>query len=109
MTRKYHYKNKELTIKDLVKLSDGIGYDAMLNRLRQGWTVEDAVKTPLHSRPTKTKIDLLNCIPKAQTFNGIELTKHDKIMIASLIDEYLQQKQRGMELLENKKDPRQDA
>ena len=103
MTRKYTYKGKQLTAKDLVALSDNIGYDTMLNRLRQGWTVEDAVKTPLHSRPNKTKVDLLESIPRADTFNEVELTKHDKAIITGLIDNYLKQKQRGMELLENKK------
>lgn len=108
MTRKYNYQGKQLTVKELVAIS-GIGYDTMLNRLRQNWTVEDAVNVPLHSRPTKTKIDLLETIPKAQTFNGTELTKQDKIMITGLIDDYLRRKQRGMELLENKKDPKQKA
>lgn len=102
--RKYQYKNKELTVKELVALSDNINYDTMLNRLRKGWSVEDAVKTPLHSRPNKTKIDLLETIPKVQTFDGKELTKHDKVMIVGLISDYLRQKERGMELLENKKD-----
>lgn len=100
MTKKYRYKNKEYTIKDLVAISDNIGYDTMLNRLRQGWKIEDAVNTPLHSRPTKTKIDLLESIPKADTFNGTELTKQDKVMIVGLIDDYLKQKQRGMALLQ---------
>lgn len=107
--RKYHYKNKELTVKELVALSNGINYDTMLNRLRQGWSVDDAVNVPLHSRPTKTKIDLLKTIPKANTFDGVELNKQDKAIITGLIDEYLQQKQRGMALLEKQKDPRQDA
>lgn len=104
--KKYHYKNKELTVKELVALS-GINYDTMLNRLRQGWTVEDAIKTPLHSRPNKAKVDLMESIPRADTFNEVELTKHDKVVIVGLIDDYLRQKQRGMELLENKKDPKQ--
>lgn len=99
--RKYHYKNKDLTVKELVELSDNIGYDTMLNRLRKGWSVEDAVNTPLHSRPTKAKIDLLKTIPRADTFHGVELNKQDKIMIASLIDDYLKQKQRGMALLQH--------
>ncbi|GET09904.1 hypothetical protein [Ligilactobacillus agilis] len=104
MTRKYHYNNKDLTVKELVALS-GIGYDAMLNRLRKGWTVDDAIKTPLHSRPNKTKIDLLESIPKADTFNSISLTKQDKVVIVGLIDDYLQQKGRGMALLEAEKRP----
>lgn len=100
--RKYHYKNKELTVKELVALSNNINYDTMLNRLRHGWSVEDAVKTPLHAKPSKTtKIDLLETIPKADTFNGRELSKHDKIIITGLIDNYLTQKQRGMELLQH--------
>lgn len=107
--RTYHYNNKDLTAKELVALS-GIGYDTMLNRLRHGWTVEDAIKTPLHARPSQTtKVDLLESIPKAQTFNGRELTKQDKAVIVGLIDDYLQQKAKGMELLEQKKDPRQNA
>lgn len=36
MTRKYTYKGKQLTVKELVALSDNVGYDTMLNRLRQG-------------------------------------------------------------------------
>lgn len=107
--RKYHYKNKELTVKELVALSNGINYDTMLNRLRKGWSVDDAVKTPLHSRPNKTKIDLLKSIPRADTFNGRKLTKQDKIIITGLIADYLERKERGMELLENKKDPKQNA
>lgn len=99
MTKKYHYRNKDYTVKDLVALS-GIGYDAMTNRLRHGWSVEDAINTPLHAKPSKaTKIDLLSCIPKADTFDGKDLTKHDKIIIAGMIDNYLKQKERGMELL----------
>lgn len=101
MTKKYQYKNKDYTVKELVALSDGINYDTMLNRLRQGWSVDDAVNVPLHSRPKEPRqIDLLETIPKADTFNGTELTKHDKIIIVGLIDEYLQQKQRGMALLQ---------
>lgn len=100
MTRKYNYNNKQLTVKELVKLSNGIGYDAMLNRLRKGWAVEDAIKTPLHNRPGKAaKIDLLNCIPKANAFNGIDLTKHDKTIITGLIADYLNSKAKGLELL----------
>ncbi len=110
MTKTYQYKNKDLTVRELVALSDNINYDTMLNRLRQGWSVEDAIKTPLHSRPSKTtKIDLLESIPKADTFNGIEITKQDKIMIVGLIADYLERKERGMALLEQKKDPRQNA
>lgn len=101
MTKKYKYRNQELTVKELVKLSDNINYDTMLNRLRQGWKIEDAINTPLHSRPNKAKIDLLETIPKADTFNNIELTKHDKAVIVGLIDDYLKQKQRGMELLQH--------
>lgn len=98
--RKYHYKNKELTVKELVAIS-GINYDTMLNRLRQGWKIEDAVNTPLPSRPNKNKIDLLESIPKADTFNGRELTKHDKAVITGMIADYLKQKQRGIELLQH--------
>lgn len=107
MTKKYYYRNKDYTVKELVALS-GIGYDAMLNRLRQGWSVEDAINTPLHAKPSKTtKVDLLETIPKANIFNGVELSKQDKIIIVGLIAEYLKQKERGLELLEQKKDLRQ--
>lgn len=100
MTRKYQYRNKEYTVKELVALSNNINYDTMLNRLRQGWSVDDAIKTPLHSRPSKAaKIDLLNCIPKASCFNNIELTKQDKVIIAGLISDYLERKAKGLELL----------
>lgn len=102
--RKYHYNSKDLTVKELVKLSDNIGYDTMLNRLRKGWSVEDAVKTPLHAKPSKTtKVDLLETIPKVDTFNGIDLTKQDKVIIVGLISDYLERKERGMELLDKKK------
>lgn len=125
--RKYHYRNKDLTVKELVAISNGIHYDTMLNRLRHGWTVEDAINTPLHSRPNKaTKIDLLESIPKADTFNEVELTKHDKAVITGLIADYLKQKEKGqsclvmirirssskekgLELLGYKKDPKQNA
>lgn len=109
MTRKYTYKGKQLTVKELVALSDNVGYDTMLNRLRQGWKIDDAINTPLHSRPTKTKIDLLETIPRADTFNNIELNKQDKAIITGLIADYFKTKQRGMELLEQKKDPKQKA
>lgn len=106
MTKNYQYKGKQLTVKELVKLSNNINYDTMTNRLRKGWAVEDAIKTPLHSRPNKAaKIDLLDSIPKADTFDGIELTKQDKAMIVGLIDNYLKAKEHGMELLEQKKRP----
>ena len=97
--RKYHYRNKDLTVKELVKLSDNIGYDTMLNRLRHGWTIEDAVNTPLHAKPSKAKVDLLESIPKADTFDGVELNKQDKAIITGLIADYLERKERGMELL----------
>lgn len=101
MTKTYFYKGKQLTVKELVSLSDNIGYDAMLNRLRKGWTVEDAIKTPLHNRPGKAaKIDLLSCIPKASCFNGVDLTRQDKIIITGLIADYLSSKAKGLELLE---------
>lgn len=105
MTKTYNYNNKRLTVKELVKLSNNIGYDTMTNRLRKGWSVEEAVKTPLHFRPGKTKVDLLEHIPKANIFNGVELTKQDKVMIVGLIDNYLRQKGRGMALLEAEKRP----
>lgn len=103
MIKTYQYKNKDLTVRELVALSDGIGYDTMLNRLRQGWSVDDAIKTPLHSRPNKTKIDLLETIPRVNAFNGRELTKQDKIIITGLIADYLERKERGMELLNEKR------
>lgn len=103
MTKKYHYNNKELTVKELVALS-GINYDTLLNRLRHGWTVDDAIKTPLHSRPSKaTKIDLLESIPRADCFNGIDLTRQDKAVITGLIADYLSSKAKGLELLDKKR------
>lgn len=99
MTKKYLYNNKELTAKELVALS-GIGYDAMTNRLRKGWSVEDAINTPLHAKPSKaTKVDLLESIRKADTFDGKDLTKQDKAIIVGLISDYLEQKEKGLELL----------
>lgn len=97
--KKYHYNNKDLTVKELVALSANINYDTMLNRLRHGWSVEDAIKTPLHAKPSKVKVDLLSCIPKADTFDGRELTKQDKAIIVGLIADYLERKEKGMELL----------
>ena len=100
MTKKYTYQGKQLTVKELVKLSNNIGYDTMTNRLRKGWAVDDAIKTPLHSKPSKAaKIDLLSCIPRASCFNGINLNKQDKAIIVGLIDNYLNQKEKGLELL----------
>lgn len=104
MTKLYTYKDKQLTIKELVALSDNINYDTMLNRLRTGWSVDDAIKTPLHNRPGKAaKIDLLSCIPKASCFNNIDLTKQDKIVITGLIADYLNSKAKGLELLNEKR------
>ena len=101
MTKKYNYNNKQLTIMELVKLSNGINYDTMTNRLRKGWAVEDAIKTPLHNRPGKAakQVDLLSCIPKASCFDGTELTKQDKVIIVGLISDYLKTKEKGLELL----------
>ena len=100
MTRKYNYQGKQLTVKELVKLSNNINYDTMTNRLRKGWSVDDAIKTPLHSKPSKAaKIDLLSCIPRASCFNNIELTKQDKVIITGLIADYLNSKAKGLELL----------
>lgn len=102
MTKKYNYNNKQLTVKELVKLSNNINYDTMTNRLRKGWAVEDAINTPLHNRPGKAaKIDLLESIPKATIFNGTELTKQDKIVITGLIADYLKTKAKGLELLKS--------
>lgn len=100
MTKKYHYQNKQLTVKELVNLSNNINYDTMTNRLRKGWSVDDAIKTPLHNRPGKAaKIDLLSCIPRASCFNNIDLNKQDKIIIVGLIDDYLSSKEKGLKLL----------
>lgn len=100
MTKTYNYNNKQLTVKELVKLSNNINYDTMTNRLRKGWSVDDAIKTPLHSKPSKAaKIDLLSCIPKANTFNGKELSRQDKVIIVGLISDYLSSKAKGLELL----------
>lgn len=87
-----------------MKLSNNINYDTMTNRLRKGWTVDDAIKTPLHSKPSKAaKIDLLESIPRASCFNGIDLTKQDKVIITGLIADYLSSKAKGLELLNEKR------
>lgn len=103
MTKKYYYRNKQLTITDLSKLT-GLSYELIYSRLRNGDTVAQAVRGK-HERKDPKQIDLLESIPKASCFNGIDLNKQDKIIIVGLIADYLRKKERGMELLEAEKRP----
>lgn len=97
MTKKYNYQGKQLTLSEISKVT-GLTYELIYSRLRAGDTVEQATRGK-HERKEPVKIDLLSCIPKADTFDGVELTKQDKIIITGLIADYLQQKERGMALL----------
>lgn len=100
MTRKYTYKGKQLTISDLSKLT-GLSYELIYSRLRAGDTIEQAIRNK-HERKDPRQIDLLNCIPKVNCFNGIDLNKQDKVIITGLISDYLSSKEKGLELLNKK-------
>lgn len=80
--KKYIFHGKEYTVKDLVELSKryhtNIGYDTMLNRLRQGWSVEDAVNVPLHAKPAKQSKELYDMIDQATQHDGQPLSKQAK-------------------------------
>ena len=97
MTRKYNYQGKQLTITDLSKLT-GLSYELIYSRLRAGDTVEQATRGK-HERKDPKQIDLLESIPKASCFNGIDLNKQDKVIIVGLISDYLSSKAKGLELL----------
>ena len=97
MTRKFNYHNKQLTITDLSKLT-GLSYDLIYSRLRAGDTIEQATRGK-HERKDPKQIDLLESIPKASCFDGKDLTKHDKVIIVGLINDYLKTKEKGLELL----------
>lgn len=101
MTKKYYYEGKQLTISDLSKLT-GLSYELIYSRLRAGDTVEQATRGK-HERKDPKQVDLLSCIPKADCFNGVDLTRYDKAMIVGLINEYLKTKEHGMELLDKKR------
>lgn len=97
MTKKYTYKGKQLTISEISKAT-GLTYELIYSRLRAGDTVEQAIRGK-HERKEPKQVDLLHCIPKASCFDGTELTKQDKVIIAGLIADYLNSKAKGLELL----------
>lgn len=84
--KKYIFHGKEYTVKDLVALSDGINYDTMLNRLRQGWSVKDAINLPLHSKPIKQSKELYNMIDQATQHDGQPLSKQAKRRVKVTLD-----------------------
>lgn len=101
MTKKYTYRNKQVTLSELSKLT-GLSYELIYSRLRAGDTVEQAIRGK-HERKEPKQVDLLHCIPKASCFNGIALNKQDKIVIVGLINDYLKTKEKGLELLNEKR------
>lgn len=84
--KKYIFHGKEYTVKELVALSDGINYDTMLNRLRQGWSVKDAINLPLHSKSIKRSKELYNMIDQATQHDGQPLSKQAKRRIKVVLD-----------------------
>lgn len=80
--RKYILNGKEYTVKELVELSKkkntNINYDTMLNRLRKGWSVEDAVNVPLHAKLAKQSKELYSMIDQATQHDGQPLSKQTK-------------------------------
>lgn len=99
MTKTYTYKGKQRTLSELSKLT-GLSYELIYSRLRAGDTVEQATRGK-HERKELKQVDLLSCIPKASTFNGKELSRQDKVIIAGLINDYLERKEKGLELLKS--------
>ncbi len=51
MPRKYNYRGKEYTVKQLSQKS-GIYHTVLYSRLKKGWTIEEAVETPAEMLPT---------------------------------------------------------
>lgn len=88
--KKYIFHGKEYTVKDLVGLSKknntNIGYDTMLNRLRQGWSVRDAVNVPLHAKPAKQSKELYSMIDQATQHDGQPLSKQAKRRVKVTLD-----------------------
>lgn len=88
--KKYIFHGREYTVKDLLGLSKknniNIGYDTMLNRLRQGWSVKDAINLPLHSKPIKQSKELYNMIDQATQHDGQPLSKQTKRRIKVVLD-----------------------
>lgn len=101
LTKKYTYKGKQLTLSEISKAT-GLSYELIYSRLRAGDTVEQAIRNK-HERKELKQVDLLESIPKASCFNNIELNKQDKVIIAGLISDYLEQKAKGLELLDKKR------
>ena len=50
------YQGKEYTIAELAELAD-LPYGAMQQRIGNGWSIEDAVKTPYKSRKKWSEIN----------------------------------------------------
>lgn len=88
--RKYILNKKEYTVKELVALSKkkniNINYDTMLNRLRQGWSVADAVNVPLHAKPAKQSKELYSMIDQATQHDGQPLSKQIKRRVKVALD-----------------------
>ena len=107
MTKKLKYKGKQRTLSEISKLT-GLTYELIYSRLRAGDNIEQAIRGK-HERKEPVKIDLLESIPKANPFNGIDLNKQDKVIIVGLIADYLNSKAKGLDLLEQKKDLKQNT
>lgn len=101
MTKKFKYKGKQRTLSEISKLT-GLSYELIYSRLRAGDTIEQATRSK-HERKEPKQVDLLHCIPNANVFNGIELNKQDKVIITGLIADYLNSKEKGLELLNEKR------
>lgn len=88
--KKYIFHGKEYTVKELVELSKkkntNVGYDAMLNRLRKGWSVADAVNVPLHAKPAKQSKELYSMIDQATQHDGQPLSKQAKRRAKVILD-----------------------
>lgn len=88
--KKYIFHGREYTVKGLVLLSEknniNIGYDTMLNRLRQGWSVKDAISLPLHSKPAKQSKELYSMIDQATQHDGQPLSKQAKRRAKVILD-----------------------
>lgn len=97
MTKLYQYKGKQLTLSEISKAT-GLSYELIYSRLRAGDTVEQATRSK-HERKEPKQVDLLESIPNANVFNGVDLTRQDKAIIVGLINDYLKTKAKGLELL----------
>ncbi len=65
--QKYHYKGDDLPLRDLrKKYCPDISLDHLRSRLNIGWTIEEAIETPINQQNNKRG--------KKYTFQGEELT-----------------------------------